>query len=114
MGEVEAKWEGVMRHTVSLLTDLLVFPQNRSLKKKALSKKHGFPPLKVWCPDHLWAPSCSHKTFKKSFIENVSQSVGHGWEVVERYIDRQKRYNGGVVVTVRDGIDRLRTFVLGM
>ena len=32
-----------------------------------------------WCPGHLWAPSCYHG------------SVGHGWEVVERYISGQKR-----------------------
>jgi len=31
-----------------------------------------FPQLKVWCPGHLWAPSCYHG------------SVGHGWEVVEK------------------------------
>ncbi|NOR78746.1 MAG: IS200/IS605 family transposase [Methanophagales archaeon] len=39
-----------------------------------------FPQLKEWCPDHLWAPSCYHG------------SVGHGWEVVEMYISRQKGY----------------------
>ena len=39
-----------------------------------------FPRLKVWCPGHLWAPSCYHG------------SVGHGWEVVERYISGQKGY----------------------
>ena len=37
-----------------------------------------FPQLKEWCPGHLWAPSCYHG------------SVGHGWEVVERYISGQK------------------------
>ena len=45
-----------------------------------------FPQLKVWCPGHLWAASCYHKTFQKSFIKNASQSVGHGGEVVEKYI----------------------------
>ena len=39
-----------------------------------------FPQLKEWCPGHLWAPSCYHG------------SVGHGWEVVERYISGQKGY----------------------
>jgi putative transposase len=39
-----------------------------------------FPVLKEWCPGHLWAPSCYHG------------SVGHGWEVVERYISGQKGY----------------------
>ena len=37
-----------------------------------------FPQLKEWCPGHLWAPSCYHG------------SVGHGWEVVEKYISGQK------------------------
>jgi putative transposase len=39
-----------------------------------------FPQLKEWCLGHLWAPSCYHG------------SVGHGWEVVERYISGQKGY----------------------
>jgi REP element-mobilizing transposase RayT len=39
-----------------------------------------FPQLKVWCPGHLWAPSCYHG------------SVGQGWEVVEKYISGQKGY----------------------
>jgi len=37
-----------------------------------------FPQLKEWCPGHLWSPSCYHG------------SVGHGWEVVEKYISGQK------------------------
>ena len=49
-----------------------------------------FPQLKEWCAGHLWAPSCYHKSFIKSFIKNASQSVGHGWEVVGRYISGQK------------------------
>ena len=39
-----------------------------------------FPQLKEWCAGHLWAPSCYHG------------SVGHGWEVVEKYISEQKGY----------------------
>ena len=39
-----------------------------------------FPHLKELCSDHLWAPSCYHG------------SVGHGWEVVERFIAGQKGY----------------------
>ena len=39
-----------------------------------------FQYLREWCPGHLWAPSCYHG------------SVGHGWEVVERYISGQKGY----------------------
>ena len=59
-----------------------------------------FPQLKEWCPGHLWAPSCYHKTFKKSFIKNASQSVGHGWEVVEKYISGQKGYEKTDTVSV--------------
>ncbi|MGB3458031.1 MAG: IS200/IS605 family transposase [Halobacteriota archaeon] len=61
-----------------------------------------FPQLKEWCPGHLWAPSCYHKTFQKSFIKNASQSVGHGWEVVERYISGQKGYEKTDTVPVID------------
>jgi len=51
-----------------------------SLEKKALPKKYRFRQLKEWCPGHLWAPSCYHG------------SVGHGWEVLEKYISGQKGY----------------------
>jgi putative transposase len=144
MSEVEAKWERVTRHdlrhdrhTVSLLTDHLVFsPKYRgkvlegevaeaaeeliretckeldievidmamnvdhvhlfikyppkysvswiAKRIKGRSSKllrDQFPQLKEWCPGHLWAPSCYHG------------SVGHGWEVVERYISGQKGYD---------------------
>jgi len=47
-----------------------------------------FPQLKVWCPDHLWAPSCYHG------------SVGHGWDVVEKYISGQKSYEKADTVPV--------------
>lgn len=42
-----------------------------------------------------------HKTFKKVFFfKNASQSVGHGWEVVEKYISGQKeRGKENVMVT---------------
>ena len=49
-----------------------------------------FPRLKEWCPDHLWAPSCYHG------------SVGHGWEVVEKYISGQKGYEKTDTVSVMD------------
>nr|QNO58118.1 hypothetical protein HJJEBIEG_00020 [Methanosarcinales archaeon ANME-1 ERB7] len=49
-----------------------------------------FPQLKEWCPDHLWAPSCYHG------------SVGHGWEVVERYISGQRGYEKTDTVPVID------------
>jgi len=38
-----------------------------------------FPELKKCCKKSLWALSCYHG------------SVGHGWEVVEKYIDGQDR-----------------------
>ena len=72
--------------------------RNLSLEKKALPKKHRFPQLKEWCPDHLWAPSCYHG------------SVGHGWEVVERYISGQKGYEKTDTVSVMDEEkEKLRT-----
>jgi putative transposase len=43
--------------------------------------RNKFQYLKEWCPDHLWAPSCYHG------------SVGHGWEVVKKYISGQKGYS---------------------
>jgi putative transposase len=49
-----------------------------------------FPQLKEWCPGHLWAPSCYHG------------SVGHGWEVVEKYISGQKGYEKTDTVPVID------------
>jgi hypothetical protein len=64
--------------------------KSKILGSKLLRDK--FPQLKEWCQGHLWAPSCYHKTFKKSFIKNASQSVGQGWDVVERYISGQKGY----------------------
>ena len=38
------------------------------------------PPLMEYIIGQNWAPSCYHG------------SVGHGWEVVERYISGQKGY----------------------
>ena len=48
-----------------------------------------FQQLKEWCPGHLWAPSCYHG------------SVGHGWEVVEKYISGQKGYEKPEVIRKR-------------
>ena len=74
----------------------------KAFTEKCFAVRHQFPQLKEWCPGHLWAPSCCHKTFQKSFIKNASQSVGHGWEVVERYISGQKGYEKTVTVPVID------------
>ena len=163
MSEVETKWERVTRHdlrhdrhTVSLLTDHLVFsPKYRgkvldgevaeaaeeiiretckeldievidlavnvdhvhlfikyppkysvswiAKRLKGRSSKllrDRFPQLKEWCPGHLWAPSCYHG------------SVGHGWEVVERYISGQKGYektDTAPVVVINEEKEKLRT-----
>ena len=81
---MEAKGERVTRHelrhdrhTVSLLTDHLVFS----------------PKYRGRCCSVRWQrrrKKSSGKTFKKSFIKNASQSEGHGWEVVEKCIWGQK------------------------
>ena len=108
MGEVEAKKDEVTgyelrhdRHTVSLLTDHLVFSPKYSVgwiakRIKGRSSKllrDQFPQLKGWCPGlfyadfpsgnqilqskigQYWAPSCYHKTFQKSFINKLLEKV---------------------------------------
>ncbi|MDI6810810.1 MAG: IS200/IS605 family transposase [archaeon] len=107
-GEVAEATEEIIRETCKErdieIIDMAVnadhvhlFIKNPFCKQKAFTEKRfavrdRFSHLKEWCPDHLWAPSCYHKTFKKSFIKNASQSVGHGWEVVEKYIEGRKNY----------------------
>lgn len=51
--------------------------------KGVVSKRlrERFPHLKRWCKKSLWAPSCFHG------------SVGHGQQVVEKYIKAQKNFN---------------------
>ncbi len=74
------------RHTVSLLTDHMVFaPKYRGIAKKIKGVssrilRKEFSHLHEWCGDHLWAPSCFHG------------SVGQGWDVVEKYIREQDVY----------------------
>ena len=48
----------------------------KGISSKVLRAK--FPHLKQWCKKGLWAPSCFHG------------SVGHGHEVVDKYIELQK------------------------
>ncbi len=50
----------------------------KAFTEKRFAVRDRFPQLKEWCPGHLWAPSCYHG------------SVGHDWEVVEKYISGQK------------------------
>jgi len=54
--------------------------------------RERFPELKKWCEGSLWAPGCFHG------------SVGHGAEVVERYI----RSQGDLALEVR--LDSLRRY----
>ena len=50
----------------------------KGISSRRLRQK--FPHLKQWCGEHLWAPSCFHG------------SVGHGWDVVDTYIQNQAEY----------------------
>ncbi len=87
------------RHTVSLLTDHMVFtPKYRgkmlvgdvamicegiickTCVEMDIQVIERIPHLHDWCGDHLWAPSCFHG------------SVGNGWDVVEKYIREQDVY----------------------
>ena len=83
------------KYSVSYIAKHIKGVSSRELRER-------YPHLREWCPDHLWAPSCFHG------------SVGQGWEVVEKYIAGQKKYKGGIRAVVKEGIDRLRTFVRGM
>jgi len=47
----------------------------------------AFPHLREWCAKGLWAPSCFHGP------------VGHGWEVVARYILNQEKPNAKSLCT---------------
>jgi putative transposase len=60
------------KYSVSFIAKRIKGRSSKVLRKE-------FPHLKDWCRDHLWAPSCYHG------------SVGHGWEVVERYIQNQEK-----------------------
>ena len=60
------------KYSVSFIAKRLKGRTSRILRQE-------FPELKEWCKKSLWAPSCYHG------------SVGHGWEVVEKYIAGQDR-----------------------
>ncbi len=105
-GNMNRKELRLDRHTVSLLTDHLVFsPKYRGkmlvgdvamicegiicktcvemdIQKGSSSRilRKEFPHLREWCDEHFWAPSCFHG------------SVGNGWDVVEKYIREQDKY----------------------
>jgi putative transposase len=54
--------------------------------------RERFPELKEWCEGSLWAPGCFHG------------SVGHGSDVVERYIKSQEN------LTLEVRLDSLRRY----
>ena len=62
------------KYSVSYIVKRIKGWSSRELRK-------AFPHLNKWCSKSLWAPSCFHG------------SVGHGWEVVERYIQNQEKPN---------------------
>ncbi|OEU49640.1 MAG: hypothetical protein BA861_06140 [Desulfobacterales bacterium S3730MH5] len=62
------------KYSVSYIAKRIKGRSSRELRK-------AFPHLKEWCDKGLWAPSCFHG------------SVGHWWEVVERYIRNQEAPN---------------------
>lgn len=58
-------------YSVSYIAQKIEGVSSKKLREK-------FPRLRAWCDKSLWAPSCFHG------------SVGHGQEVVEKYISTQK------------------------
>lgn len=61
------------KHSLSFITKRIKGVSSKYLRDK-------FPELKEWCPKHLWAPGAFHG------------SVGHGFSVVEKYIENQRDY----------------------
>ena len=64
------------KHSLSYIAKMIKGRTSRILRQE-------FPELKEWCKKSLRAPSCYHG------------SVGHGWEVVEKYIAGQDRKSKG-------------------
>lgn len=62
------------KHSVSYIAQIIK-------RESSIALRREFPHLKIWCKEHLWAPSCFHG------------SVGQGFDVVERYITSQKQYH---------------------
>jgi putative transposase len=58
------------KHSLSYIAKMLKGRSSRILRQE-------FPELKKWCKQSLWAPSCYHG------------SVGHGCEVVQKYIEHR-------------------------
>ena len=64
----------LLKYSVSFIA------KNIKGRSSRILKQH-FPHLKEGCPNRLWAPGCYHG------------SVGHIWEVVEKYISTQDKYS---------------------
>jgi putative transposase len=59
------------KYSVSFIAQKIKGKSSRLIRER-------FPELRGWCPDSLWSPGCFHG------------SVGHGAEVVEKYIGSQE------------------------
>jgi putative transposase len=64
----------------------------KRIKGKSMLLRERFPELQEWCEGGLWSPGCFHG------------SVGHGEDVVERYIKSQE----DLQLEVR--VDKLRRY----
>lgn len=60
-----------LKYSMSHIANLIKGKSSRVLRRE-------FPHLVEWCPKGLWAPSC------------FQRSVGHGKDVVEKYVSSQK------------------------
>jgi len=61
------------KYSVSYISKMIKGRSSSVLRKE-------FPHLKEWCGDHLWTQSCYH------------DSMGAGWDVVEKYISAHNTY----------------------
>jgi len=71
------------RYSVSEIAKKIKGKSSRVLRER-------YPELKKWCPDGLWSPGCFHG------------SVGHGADVVEKYIKSQEGF------TLEERVEELR------
>ena len=62
----------LLKYSVSFIAKKIKGRTSRILRQH-------FPHLREWCTDHLWASGCYHGL------------VGHGWEIVEKYISTQNK-----------------------
>lgn len=62
------------KYSASFIANMVKGRASRLLRKR-------YPHLRTWCKGSLWAPSCFHG------------SVGHGMDVVKKYISSQRDYS---------------------